>query len=128
MVCPPHSGIVDPPHVCASPALSPTIHVVRHCRTGAPVEHWTSASQQSVDVAWAHQHPQRTCSVCGCVRLMCARHMGWIGWELCGASALIVNLGFPIRAGLVIAVWHSRWPVDSTAWATLQWRCCIEVS
>ena len=40
--------------------------------------------------------------------------MGWIGWELCGASALIVNLGFPIRAGLVIVVWYSRWPVDST--------------
>ena len=46
--------------------------------------------------------------------------MGWIGWELHGTSALIVNLGFPLRAGLVIVAWCSRWPVDSTESVLLQ--------
>ena len=50
--------------------------------------------------------PAETMSYVGCVRLTCARHVGWIGWELHSASVLLpimVNLGFPTRAGLVIA-------------------------
>ena len=65
-----------------------------------------------------------------CVRVcevdVCETHgLDWVGIieHIC---TYVVNLGFPIRAGLVIVVWHSRWPVDSTGACFCSW--CIGYS
>ena len=92
---------------CVCPHTLPHGSRERDCAAGAPVRgHCSSVSEQLIGCVIGTSVPTenmlyvRVCKVDMCET--CG--LDWVGITY-SASALIVNLGFPIRAGLAIVVW-----------------------